>query len=168
MRLILLFFLGFSAQACAEGSVAFLGLHFLDVSQQSTVGGNLAQPEPLADDLARVANAEVQVAQRFTAEGFTILDLAPVTSELERVTNPANCYGCDQRIASKLGADFVLVGEVRKTSNALLSMNLQLRDAATGAIVKGGSADIRGNTDALWARGMRHILNYRIFREEQK
>lgn len=168
MRLILLLFLGMSSPGWAEGTVAFLGMHLLDLSQQNTLSGSLSEPEALEADLARLEKTKTAVAERFTQEGFALLDLGPVSAELERITNPANCYGCDLRMAKTLGADFILVGEIRKTSDALVSINLQLRDGDTGVIVKGGSASVRGNTDALWERGLRQILNNRFFREDEK
>ena len=89
-------------------------------------------------------------------------------TDLDRIVNPAKCYGCDTRMATDLGADFSLVGEVQKVSNLIIAMNLQLRDAATGDLVRGGVVDIRSNTDESWQRGMRYILKNRIFREEEK
>ena len=75
-------------------------------------------------------------------------------------------YGCDTRIATRLGADYSLVGEVQKVSNANLTINLQMRAAETGEMVKGAVVDIRGNTDETWARGMRSILKNRFFKRE--
>ena len=42
-------------------------------------------------------------------------------------------------------------------------MNLQLRDAATGNMVRGRVVDIRANNDEAWARGMRYILKNAFF-----
>lgn len=168
MRLILLLFLGVAGPAWADGTVAFFGLHMLDSSQQSATGASPLPPELLPEDRARLQSTETAIAERFAEEGFTLLDLAPVADDLARVTNPANCYGCDTRMARKLGASFILVGEVRKVSNALIAMNLQLRDGTSGRLVKAGSVDIRGNTDEMWARGIRYILKNRIFREDPK
>ncbi|MEM8728673.1 MAG: DUF3280 domain-containing protein [Pseudomonadota bacterium] len=168
MRLILLAFLSVSPAASAEGTVAFFGLHMADTSRQTTVQSTLV-PEDLAPgDLARLEVIEAMAAQRFLSEGYTLLDLAPVSADLDRVVNPAQCYGCDTRMAAKLGAQFILVGEVTKVSEALLALNLQLRDGQTGEIVKAGAVDIRGNTDDTWTRGMRYILNNRIFREAKQ
>src|SRR3712207_7252814 len=50
-------------------------------------------------------------SQRFEQEGFDLVDLAPVTEELDRTLNPANCNGCEVRMAERLGADYSLVGE---------------------------------------------------------
>jgi len=55
---------------------------------------------------------------------------------------------------------------VQKVSDLILTLNLQLRDAQTGALVKAGVVDIRGDTDENWMRGMRYILKNRIFRKD--
>lgn len=151
-----------STPSAAEeaATVAFFGIHMLDTSLQTTELGQDPQ------EIARRERIEAQVRERFAAEGYELLDLAPVQADLDRVVNPAKCYGCDTRMATKLGADYSLVGEVQKVSNLILTMNLQLRDAETGDLVKGGVVDIRGNTDESWERGMRYILKNRIFREE--
>ena len=162
MRLITLLFLGFASAATAGEKVAFFGLTMLDDSLQGAMEGE----DPA--QTARLAMLEKIVRDRFTAEGYELLDITPVQTDLDRIVNPAKCYGCDTRMATDLGADFSLVGEVQKVSNLIIAMNLQLRDAATGDLVRGGVVDIRSNTDESWQRGMRYILKNRIFREEEK
>ncbi len=117
------------------------------------------------DETARTALLEEAVAERFVAEGFRLVDLAPVTEELERTTNVADCYGCELRMGEKLGADYVLVGEVQKVSNLILSMNLVLREVASAKVVRALAVDIRSNTDESWLRGGRYILNNHFFEE---
>lgn len=158
---VLLMLLAFSAPLQAAEKIAFLGLVMLDNTPDGVANG------PAAADLERIALLEAMVAERFVQEGYELMDLAPIAEDIDRVANPANCYGCDTRMAVKLGADFVLVGEVLKVTDALLAINLQLRAAADGTVVKGGGLNIRGNTDDTWRRGMRSILNNRIFREER-
>jgi len=162
MRLITLLLLGFASAATAGEKVAFFGLTMLDDSLQGAVAGE----DPA--QRARLAMLEEIVRDRFNAEGYDLVDITPVQADLDRTVNPAKCYGCDTRMAARLGADFSLVGEVQKVSNLILAMNLQLRDAATGDLVRGGVVDIRSNTDESWQRGMRYILKNRIFREEER
>ena len=162
MRLIPLLLLGFASAATAGEKVAFFGLTMLDDSLQGAVAGE----DPAQG--ARLAMLEEIVRDRFAAEGYDLVDITPVQADLDRTVNPAKCYGCDTRMAAKLGADFSLVGEVQKVSNLILAMNLQLRDATTGDLVRGGVVDIRSNTDESWQRGMRYILKNRIFREGEK
>jgi hypothetical protein len=157
MRLLTLAFIAAAAAADAQEKVAFFGLTMIDGSLQTTELGQ----DPA--EAARLETLERMVANRFAQEGYILVDIEPARAEIERVANIAKCYGCDTRIAAKLGADYALVGEVQKTSNLILALNLQLRSAETGEMVKGGVVDIRGNTDETWERGMRYILKNRFF-----
>lgn len=162
MRLFLIVLLLSATAAQAQDKVAFFGISLLDTSLQTTELGR----DPA--ELERLARLSRMVTTRFADEGYVFVDLAPAQEDIDRYVNLAKCYGCDTRIARKLGADFALVGEVQKTSNAILAINLQLRDAATGEMVRGGVVDIRGNTDETWERGMRYILKNRIFKKEDQ
>ncbi|WHZ37998.1 DUF3280 domain-containing protein [Sagittula sp. MA-2] len=150
-----------AAPCAADEKIAFFGITLLDGSLQTATGGHEAEE-------ARIEALETLVADRFREEGYDLVDIAPVQEKLDRVANPAKCYGCDARMATELGADFALVGEVQKISNLILTMNLQLRDAESGETVKGRVVDIRGNTDESWTRGMRYILKTAFFEREEK
>ena len=160
MRLILIAFLAMTGVAHATGEkVAFFGLTFLNSSPEE-IGE--ASPE-----MARIQMLEDLVRATFLEQGYVLMDLGPVQKDIDRIVNPAKCYGCDTRMAAKLGADFSLVGEVQKVSNLIIAMNLQMRDAETGELVKGRVVDIRSNTDDSWLRGMRYILKNTFFREKE-
>ncbi|WP_425073973.1 DUF3280 domain-containing protein [Sagittula sp. S175] len=151
------------ATPCVAGEkVAFFGLTLLDESLQTQTAG--ADPA----EAARLKKLDTLVRERFAAGGYDLVDLAPVQDRLDRVVNPAKCYGCEARMATDLGADYALVGEVQKVSNLILTMNLQLRDATSGETVKGRVVDIRGNTDDSWMRGMRYILKTAFFNGEEQ
>ncbi len=150
-----------AAGPAPEGArIAFLGITWLDTSTEGDIRGS--RPE----ETARVARTTQEVASRFEEEGYELVDLAPVRERLDATVNPANCYGCDIRMGKKLGADFVLVGEVQKTSNLILDMNLQLRAVPSGELVAGKSVSIRGNTDESWSRGIHYLLDTAIFRKD--
>ncbi|MCA8883083.1 MAG: DUF3280 domain-containing protein [Rhodobacteraceae bacterium] len=138
--------------------VTFLGLTFIDSSAEGSYNG------PRADETARIPLLETEIRTRFAAEGFDLISTAPEAQRLEAIVNPANCYGCDVRMGARLGADYVLVGEVQKVSNLILSMNLVMRATDTGQMARGLSVDIRSNTDDSWLRGMRYILNNHFFK----
>jgi hypothetical protein len=143
----------------AGSKIAFLGLTFIDTSTEGAYNG------VREDETARVGLLEDLIATRFENEGLVLMNLAPIADTLENTVNPANCYGCDVRMAKKLGADFVLVGVVQKVSNLIISMNLVLRDTETGAVAKARSVDVRSNTDQSWSRGMRYILKTAFFKQ---
>jgi len=140
--------------------VAFFGIHFIDTSAEGSFNG------VREDETARLALLEQEVRARFEAEGFELLDLAPVAEELGRTLNPAHCNDCEIRMAEELGADYALVGEVQKVSNLILSMNLALREAEGGDFLRMLAVDIRGNTDDSWLRGGRYILDNHVFAED--
>ncbi|WP_417728983.1 DUF3280 domain-containing protein [Roseovarius sp.] len=155
-------FLSVSA-AMAQGrdgaSVAFLGITFIDTSTEG------AYNPVRADETARLVLVQDYVRSRFAESGFALLDLSPIAEDLATVSNPADCYGCETRLAARLDADYVLVGEVQKVSNLILSMNLVLRAVPSGVVVRARAVDIRSNTDDSWLRGMRYIFKTHIFAE---
>jgi Protein of unknown function (DUF2380) len=164
MRTVLAGLLLLAAPAAADDlwqgeTAAFFGVVFLDTSLEGELNG--LRP----DETARVKLVGDYLADAFAARGLALVDLAPVQAELDLIANPADCFGCDARMAGRLGARYAIVSEVQKVSNLILSMNVVVRDAATGATVRGMAADIRSNTDESWLRGMRYILENGIFRE---
>ncbi len=134
---------------------AFLGVTLIDSSE----GGDLD------DERARIAMVEARLVEALADSGrYAFLDTAPVAGKAALYENLAQCNGCDARLAAELGAEVAVTGEVQKTSNLILHMSIYLRDADTGALVGGGSADIRGNTDETWRRGVDWILRNRVLR----
>lgn len=140
-------------------NIAFLGVTFIDTSTEG------AYNPVRADETARLALVQDYVQTRFSESGFVLLDLSPIAADLEGISNPADCYGCETRLASRLDAEYVLVGEVQKVSNLILSMNLVLRAVPSGEVVRARAVDIRSNTDDSWLRGMRYIFKTHIFAE---
>lgn len=89
---------------------------------------------------------EKLVAQRSSARGFALIDLTRST-RIARTKNPAECCGCDLRMAARLDTDDVLVSEGQKVSNLILSMNLVMREVERQAAVRALAVDIRSNPD---------------------
>jgi hypothetical protein len=139
--------------AQAAPAAAFFGLTLLNAS-----------PEPVsAEEEARLAAAERRLVERLTEAGkFSFVDVAPVAQDAARFANVAQCNGCDTEMAQTLGADVAITGELQKTSNLILHLTVYVRDAATGQMVGGGSADIRGNTDETWIRAVDYIVRNRL------
>lgn len=143
----------------APGKVAFFGVQFVDMSTEGAINGIRA------DETARTATASAYVAKDMAARGFQMVPVDPVADRLKTVANPADCNGCDTALARELGADYALTGEVRKISNLILSLELNLRDAETGKTLRAGTVDIRGNTNESWQRGFSYLLRNLIFRK---
>ncbi len=76
------------------------------------------------------------------------------------------CNGCELDIARSLQAERVLIGWVQKVSNLIVNINIQIEDAATGAILPNKSVDLRGNTDESWRRGVSYIVKSMIEKKQ--
>lgn len=48
---------------------------------------------------------------------------------------------------------------VQTVSNLILSINIEVTDAASGRLVYNKPVDLRGNTDESWLRGIRYMVN---------
>jgi hypothetical protein len=140
-------------------TAAFFGVTLIDTSRDDQYG------EPSDAEAARLALTEEYIRQTLQEQGLMLVDLGPVAEEMARTVNPSACNDCELRMARRLGARYAVVSEVQKVSNLILSMNLYIRDAQTGANLRGLAVDIRGNTDESWLRGIRYILRNAVFRE---
>lgn len=70
-----------------------------------------------------------------------------------------NCNGCELDIGRALGADVVILCWVQKVSNLILNVNIEVKDVASGGTLYTKSVDLRGNTDKSWLRGIRHMVD---------
>jgi hypothetical protein len=132
---------------------AFFGVTVIDMSPGGDHGAEDRRASMIAERLAALLEESGR---------YAFVDVEPVRRETERYANLAHCNGCDAAFARRLGADVAITGEVQKTSELILHMTIYLRDAETGALIGGGSADMRGNTDESWRRGVDFIVKRRI------
>lgn len=125
-----------------------------------------SSPEPVRDDeRARLGRLDGQLGRAFADRGYTVVDTAPVAHEIERYAQLWDCNGCELSLAQGLNAELAAVLWVQKVSNLILNLNLKISEASTRQLVRAASVDIRGNTDESWSRGLRHLLDHRIFSE---
>ncbi len=101
--------------------------------------------------------------QRELAEAllYRVVDLGPAAELMTKYQSETPlhaCNGCELDIARAVHADRVLVGWVQKVSNLILNINIQIEDAATGAVLLNKSVDLRGNTDESWRRGVSSLV----------
>jgi len=150
-------FAGFIAPAAAET------LPELAVFDFTLVNTSPAPSTP--EELARLHRLDGQLKDGLRSR-FTLVDVAPVQDQLARVASIRGCNGCELDMARKLGAQQVAYGWVQKVSNLILNVNFVVEDVATGHTLHAESVDIRGNTDESWNRGLRYLLNERMFRDQ--
>ena len=138
-------------------SAVVLGTTLIDSSTEGDYYGKRD------DESRRIGMVTLRLAEAFAEQGWTILDRAPLAEQLDRVSNPSRCNGCDARLAREIGADVAVTAEVQKVSNLILTINIYVREGESGTLIRLGNADIRSNTDRSWRRGVDYILENRIF-----
>lgn len=146
-----------SSPAPAEPlKAAVFDFELLDTSLQGEMMG------PQADEQRRLRDVTEQLRKGLADAGkFVVLDIAPVNAAAH-ASNLQACGGCDVQYAHELGADLAITGVVQKVSALILNMNIYLRDAHTGQLIKAMSADFRSNTDESWSRAMSYLLRNRL------
>lgn len=152
-----------AATSCAAAAmteepvrVAVFDFELIDTSLEGALMG------PRADETRRLERLGTRLREAIErTEGFRVVDLASVAAEA-RSRHLQHCGGCDRDLALKLDADWSVTGTVQKVSNLILNINIYVRDVASGEMIQVMSADIRGNTDVSWERGLSWLIQYRL------
>jgi hypothetical protein len=167
--------------------VAWLGLAAVATVNPAQAGGAAAQPQPEGkatavfdfdliddstegeingirpDETARLALISAELKRALIADGrYRLVDLSPIAADIERARPMYKCNQCEDDLARKVGADFLMIGTVQKVSNLILNLNLYVRDVKAGKIVQVMSSDIRSNTDESWIRGVRYVIKNQL------
>lgn len=151
------------AYIVAAAAVATSGLASADEARRLLVFDfemiNTSLEADRPDETERLAMLTKMLRERLAAlDRFRLVDPAPLRERIARAPALRNCNGCDLDFGRELGANVVALGSVQKVSNLILNINLALKDVASGAVIAGGSIDIRGNTDESWQRGLDRLL----------
>jgi hypothetical protein len=100
---------------------------------------------------------------------YTVVDDTPAAALIKRYQSTQTlraCNGCELDIARALAADRVLVAWVQKVSNLILNVNIQIEDAASGAVPLNKSVDLRGNTDETWRRSISYMVRDMVEKQQ--
>ena len=161
---LLLLPLTFLSPALANTKIAVLPFDIRDAAME---GDPFALPKE--EDLARLRLVADELKALMTASGqYRVVDLAAYASEIEKASPFYKCDGCEMEIARPAGADLALTGFVDKVTDALMSLQIFVRDVATGEMRQTMSAEIRGNTDESWLHGIRYLWKNRLAPEAGK
>ena len=149
---------GLSVEAADTADTDAPRLLVLDLELIGDLGGGAFASE----HAARLERANDRLKAELERTGlFRIVDdspLRPRIEELQRLQSLRECNGCELDLARDLGADRILAPWVYRVSNLILTLNYEIRDAATGAVVVRKSFDFRGDNDAAWDRAIAYMV----------
>lgn len=145
---------GASKVASAAPETAVFKAIFVNTSLQKQSPEEAERLNRLTEDLRQALEKSGQ---------YHVVDLAPIKDKIADVRDLHDCNGCEIDLAREAGAQLAVVAWVQKVSNLILNINVRIEDVATGKRLKGGSVDIRDNSDISWDRGLKFLLEEHVF-----
>jgi hypothetical protein len=152
---------GGSAFASTKEKLAVFPFGLIDDSYEGQVNG------VRADQTRRLAMISDEALRLIRDSGrYDVLDTAPIKDELATDLPIHACNGCEDDLARKLGAGRAIIATVQKVSNLILNLNIYVRDVKAERTLRSMSVDIRGNTDESWMRGIKHLVQDQLLKED--
>ena len=149
-----------SASLAETLRVAVFDFELIDTSLEGEVNGTRA------DEIERLAMISDLLRQKLEESSrYVVVDERPAAAQIANAGYLYGCNGCEADMARDLGAELAITGTVQKVSNLILNINLYVRDVATKKRLRAMSADIRGNTDQSWSRGLSYLVRNRLLKE---
>jgi hypothetical protein len=129
-----------------------------DIELQDTSG------EPNTPAQAERIKATTEALRRELTETgeYEAVDLNADSDRIAKLGYQRSCVTCFMDVARERGADVAVFGTVNKISTLILSMDIKVLSVETGKEVARGIADIRGDNDRAWLRGMQWLVEHRI------
>ncbi len=125
-------------------------------------------PQINTEDLRRLKVVADELKALMQKDGsYDVVDLTHLDAEIDKASPFNQCDGCEVPIAAKAGADLVVTGFVDKFSDALISLQLFVRDVKKGELKQSMSVAVIGNTDELWLHGIRWLWRNKLKPQEQ-
>jgi hypothetical protein len=150
--------------AHASQKAVILPFDLIDQSQQSEIG---VMPKGIApEEKRRLGVITEELIKLIKASGrYEVADTAPIAAEIEEKSPIYKCNGCEDDLAKKSGAEIAFIGTVRKASDVLFTVSVYIRDIGQEKVIRQASGEIYGNTDAMWLRAVRYLVERRLFAE---
>jgi len=82
----------------------------------------------------------------------------PAVAAVNSGTYLRRCNGCEIGIANRLGAQYVLIGWIYKVSTLVLTLHVDIKDAATGKPVYARVFDFRGDNEPAYAHAVKTLV----------
>lgn len=153
-----------TAVLAAQKAIIF-PFDLIDQQQQFEIGLMPKGIDPEEKRRLEIITAELTKLIKESGQ-YEVVDPTPIAAEIEEKSPMQKCNGCEDDLAKKVGADVAFIGTVRKASDVLFTVSVYVRDVNKERVIKQGSSEIYGNTDAMWLRAARYVFERRLFKDE--
>jgi hypothetical protein len=129
-----------------------------DIELQDTSG------EANSPAQAERIRATTEALRRTLAETgrYQPVDLSGDAERIAKLGFQRSCVTCFLDLARERGAEVAVFSTVNKISTLILSMDIKVLTVEGGREIARGTADIRGDNDRAWLRGMEWLVKHRI------
>lgn len=144
------------AAAQAPAKVLVFDLELVDTSREP--------PDP--DHAGRLERVTALLRDGLKDGGYEVTGVRDSAVAAEVPASLYRCNGCERDLGRRAGADIVVTGFIHKISTLILNMQIIMRrtgdDTGDGGIVAVANADIRGDNERSWRRGVDWLLRHRL------
>lgn len=169
MRLIVISLFMFAVMKTCWAAEKTIVLPFDLVLQKKEEDFFVGAGKPNPAEQARLHEVQDELRRILLQVGsYAIVDITPLSKEIEAAAPLVDCNGCEFDFAKKLGAQTLFTGVIDKASDTLLNMRIAEVDVSSGKTKRSGSVVIQGNTDESWLRGVRWLMKNRLRGEDKK
>jgi hypothetical protein len=121
-----------------------------------------------AIDIENLRESTEEARRMLLASGhYTVVDTSGVAGEVVSAGGIQACNGCEGALAKRLGADRSMVGVVTRVNRTEFTMQILVRDTATGAVISNDFTGLRMGANYAWPRGVKWLMTNKILAAQQ-
>lgn len=126
-----------------------------------SAGGGIIGPDAIDAENLKLAAEEAR--RMLAASGrYSIVDAGGVAGELRSAGGVQHCNGCEAALAKKLGADQAMAGLFTRVNRTEYTLQIVVKDTATGAAVSNDFTGLRMGANYAWPRGVKWLMDNKI------
>ena len=157
---VALAFSGVLAARAAGPEPVRIAVFDFELDDRSAGGGVI---EPDAADAEQLMLSTQEARRLLAASGrYEIVETGGAVAALRAAGGVRHCNGCEGALAAQLDADQSLAGLLTRITRTEYTLQIVVRDAATGAILANGFTGLRMGANYAWPRGTRSLVNKSI------
>ena len=132
-----------------------------------SAGGGIIEQDAL--DQENLKNASQEARRLLEQSGrYALIDTSGASDQLRSLGGIQNCNQCNVDIAKELDADQSMVGVIGRINRTEYTLQIVIRDTASGEVVASEFTGLRMGANYAWPRGVKWLMTNRILSAEPK